>query len=125
MVPYAPGWLSLKRVVPVPLAYALTVTAYGETCPWTAARASILATAVADTGIDVFPNTFSRNVGAVRDTVTVNVSEPVNCTDTWSPGRPFFAAINWAAAVYPPFGMASAPASAAASASFWTARRWT
>ena len=62
-MPYAPGWLSLKSVVPVPLAYASTVTAYGETWPLTAARASILATAVAETGIDDLPNTFSRNVG--------------------------------------------------------------
>ena len=61
----------------------------------------------------------------MRDTVTVTVSLPLMVTVTWSPGRPFLAAICCAAEVVFPLGMASAPAIAAASASFWTARRCT
>ena len=82
IVPYAPGWLSLKSVVPDPLAYTSSLTAYGETWPLTAASASSLATAVAETGIDDLPNTLRKNVGATRDTVTVTVSVPSNVTDT-------------------------------------------
>ncbi len=58
------------------------MTAYGETWPLTAASASSLATAVAETGIDDLPNTLRKNVGATRDTVTVTVSVPSNVTDT-------------------------------------------
>src|SRR5436190_16099802 len=76
IVPYAPGWLSLKSVVPAPLAYVASVTAYGDTCPLTAPSASIRATAVAETGIDAFPNTLRKKVGAVRCSVTVTVSDP-------------------------------------------------
>src|SRR6478752_1080900 len=46
MVPYAPGWFSVNNVVPVPLAYAWVVTAYGATCPLIWVSASTFAVAV-------------------------------------------------------------------------------